>query len=234
LILKEIIILAGGKGSRIKHILPNLPKCLAPVNGQAFLHYQINYLAKSGIDHFIFSFGYLSDQVIAFLDNQFPELNKTILVEEEALGTGGAIKSAMDAVKGSQVFITNGDTYFPADLAAMETLFQSKCADLVLASTKIENPDRFGSLEFDGDFRITHFHEKKPLASAYINAGFYLLSKQAALSASHKTIFSFETEILEKKIRDWRMYVAPMDKLFIDIGIPEDYALSQKLLIDVL
>ncbi|MEI2694496.1 MAG: sugar phosphate nucleotidyltransferase [Saprospiraceae bacterium] len=230
--MKEIIILAGGKGSRIQHILPNLPKCLAPVNGKAFLQYQINYLLQSGIEHFIFSLGYLSEQVIGYLNSQFPSLNKTLIVEDQALGTGGAIAKAIQAAKSSHVFITNGDTYFPADLELMERLFHQKHADLILATTEIENPDRFGSLDFDDDGRIKHFHEKKPISKAYINAGFYLISKQAFLNCKLKAVFSFETEILEKKINDWKIYAAPMEKLFIDIGVPEDFSRSQTLLVD--
>lgn len=224
--------MAGGKGSRIQHMLPSLPKCLAPVNGKAFLQYQIKYLLEAGIDHFIFSLGYLSDQVINYLNAEFPTLKKTLIVEDQALGTGGAIAKAIQAAESSCVFITNGDTYFPADLELMETIFNNKHADLVLATTKIENPDRFGSMEFDDEYRIKQFHEKKPITSAYINAGFYLISKQAFLNCTLKTVFSFETEILEKKIKDWNIYAAPMEKLFIDIGVPEDFKRSQTLLLD--
>src|SRR6185295_19332572 len=92
--IKQAIILAGGFGTRLKDAVPDLPKCMAPVNGRPFLFYVINYLRSQGIERFIFSLGYKHEVIEEYLTDQFSTLNFQCSVEETPLGTGGAIKLA--------------------------------------------------------------------------------------------------------------------------------------------
>src|SRR4051794_35544816 len=97
--IREAIILAGGLGTRLRSAVPDLPKCMAPVNGIPFLAFVINHLQSQGITHFIFSLGYKSETIIDFLNRDFPALLYKTSVEEEPLGTGGAVKKACKMAK---------------------------------------------------------------------------------------------------------------------------------------
>src|SRR3954468_9856487 len=108
--ITEAIILAGGLGTRLRDAVPDLPKCMAPVNEKPFLTYVINQLKKEGVTHFIFSLGYKSEVITAFLAKDFPSLLSKISVEAEPLGTGGAVKKALAKAKEKSVLIVNGDT----------------------------------------------------------------------------------------------------------------------------
>src|SRR5215210_1269415 len=88
----EAIILAGGLGTRLRSSVPDLPKCMASVNDKPFISYVINYLQTQNIERFIFSLGYRHEEITKYLALHYPRLNAEIVVEEERLGTGGAIK----------------------------------------------------------------------------------------------------------------------------------------------
>src|SRR3954466_10575209 len=103
MILTEAIILAGGLGTRLRSAVPDLPKCMAPVNGKPFLAYVINYLMREGVNHFIFSLGYKNEAITAFLKKDFPSLTFETSIEDEPLGTGGAVKKALSFAREKSV-----------------------------------------------------------------------------------------------------------------------------------
>jgi D-glycero-alpha-D-manno-heptose 1-phosphate guanylyltransferase len=228
--LREVIILAGGIGSRLQHMIPGLPKCMAPVNGRPFISIIIDYLVTQKTTHFIFSLGYLHEVIEVYLTTHYPTLNKTMVVETQPLGTGGAIAKALESATGNDVFVINGDTYFPVSLDEMEKLYHQNEADLVLVSTLLNKPYRYGTISFDENQRIHSFHEKRKLESGFINGGSYLISKQKLINESPGEIFSFETAILETKVADWAMYASVQEIPFIDIGIPKDYERARTIL----
>ncbi len=228
--LKEVIILAGGRGTRLQHLLPDIPKCMAPIRNIPFIDYLITYLIQQHTSHFIFSLGYLHDVIVRHIKNQYPNLSTQFIIEKEALGTGGAILNSMNYLRGNKIFVINGDTYFPVSLDEMSELYEKADADLVIASAKIEKPYRFGTLSFDANYKINSFHEKREIASGYINGGCYLLSRDCMIPFKNKKTFSFETEILERKVSDWDMFASVQKVDFIDIGIPEDFHKAQSFL----
>ncbi len=93
--VKEAIILAGGLGTRLRSVVPDLPKCMAPINGEPFLKFVIQYLLEQNIEAFIFALGYKHEDIEHYISHQFPTLNYKVSLEEEPLGTGGAILQAM-------------------------------------------------------------------------------------------------------------------------------------------
>ena len=226
--MREAIILAGGLGTRLRSALPDLPKCMAPVNDKPFLAYVINYLQSEGITHFIFSLGYKSEAITAFLQKKFPSLSYKIIVEEEPLGTGGAVKKALAAAKDNNVLIVNGDTLFKADLkllSSADTLSEACCT---LSLKPMKNFSRYGVVEMDEFGIIKKFKEKQFYQSGLINGGVYALNKNKFLSENLPDKFSFETDYLEKFYKIRRMAGIVQDEYFIDIGIPEDYARAQR------
>ena len=227
MVIREAIILAGGLGTRLRSVVPDLPKCMAPVNEKPFLTYVINHLLSQGIRHFIFSLGYKSEAIVEFLEKDFPSLLFKTSIEDEPLGTGGAVKKACGIAKDKSVLVTNGDTLFKIDITKVAG-FHSLCgANCTLSLKPMTNFNRYGVVEIDNDNVIKSFKEKQHYESGLINGGVYALHVNKFLNEDLPEKFSFETDYLEKYYATRRMFGLPQDEYFIDIGIPEDYARAQ-------
>ena len=230
--IREAIILAGGLGTRLRSAIPDLPKCMAPVGGKPFLAYVINHLKKEDVQKFIFSVGYKNETIIDFINSQFSSvkdgINSQFSIEEEPLGTGGAIKLACNKTTGKTVLVVNGDTLFTIDVNKL-ALFHNMCgADCTLSLKPMQNFDRYGVVELNKDYSIKSFNEKKFYEAGLINGGMYALHAEKFSKEDLPEKFSFEKEYLEKYFDKRRMYGVVQDKYFIDIGIPEDYERAQK------
>ena len=149
--IKEVIILAGGLGTRLKSTIPDLPKCMAPVNGGPFLFYVINYLRRLGIEKFIFSLGYKHEVIEAYLQNEFSTLDFQCLIEKEPLGTGGAILASCYRTSGKIVLVLNGDTIFKSDIERAFADHIKHDSDCTLLLKPMENFDRYGVVELNED-----------------------------------------------------------------------------------
>ena len=226
--IKEAIVLAGGLGTRLREAVPDLPKCMAPVAGQPFLSYVINTLRMQGIRHFIFSLGYKSDAIIDYLKTDYPHLDYSVVIEDEPLGTGGAIRLALSHAQTSHVLVANGDTLFRVQLKDMEAVHAKHGAECTLALKPMQNFDRYGVVETDANGRVLSFKEKQYYASGKINGGIYLIDRARFLQRSFPEKFSFEKDYLEKYCDEGKFYASGQDAYFIDIGIPEDYARAQQ------
>lgn len=222
----EVIVLAGGFGTRLKHIVPDVPKPMAPVCGRPFLRYILDDLQRKGVERIILATGYKGEMIQDFFGRSYRGMELVYSQEDTPLGTGGALKRALRFCYGERVMVVNGDTYFDVDFAAMEKSAQPGC--FVLAAKRMRNFDRYGTLELNG-MQVTSFREKAPCREGLINGGIYLLER-TALEGVLQDCFSFETEILEPITAQGRVYAFESDGLFIDIGIPEDYEQAQTLL----
>ncbi|HVB03581.1 MAG TPA: nucleotidyltransferase family protein [Chitinophagaceae bacterium] len=221
------IILAGGLGTRLKETIADQPKCLAPVAGHPFLHYLLRYLSGQGIGHIILSVGYLHEQVIRWSSLQKEVDQIRFVIEPHPLGTGGAIRLALEGLQEEAVFILNGDTYFGVNLIDLESTHRKNKAELTMALKQMEKPDRYGTVESGKDGRITGFREKQYRDQGMINGGIYLLDTRSFLQLRFPEIFSFERDYLEKQVHHRRFFGYPSAGYFIDIGIPEDYRKAQ-------
>jgi len=225
--LKEAIILAGGLGTRLRSVVSDLPKCMAPVAGQPFLKYVIRYLLSQGIEKFIFSLGYKHEAIEEFLDNEFPTLHSECSVEAEPLGTGGAIYLACKRTKDKNVLVVNGDTLFKADLKKASAFHIQNSADCTLLLKPMQNFDRYGSVELDDDYAVSSFKEKQYFQNGDINAGVYILNVELFIDKDFPEKFSFEKDYLEKYYAERRIFGIIEDSYFIDIGIPADLRKAQ-------
>lgn len=225
----EAIILAGGLGTRLRSVVKDQPKALAKLGERPFLYYLIQYLEAQGIKRFIFSLGYLHEQIEEFLQQYFAELDYTTVVESTPLGTGGAIKLCLNEVKSDKVLLVNADTFFELDVPQMQAYFQEKQADCVITLTPMHDFDRYGVVRLDDAQRVLEFVEKKPTTYGLINTGLICLDKAKfdALMQPHTGPFSFEKDVLEPNIGTLQIFGLPKEGFFIDIGIPEDYAKAQ-------
>lgn len=224
----EAIILAGGLGTRLRSVVADLPKCMAPVNGVPFLTYIIDDLKQQGVTRFIFSLGYKSESIIAFTEANYKDLDKVYVIEKEPLGTGGAIKEACEAVQQENVLVLNGDTLFAVDLQELADIHIKQHAECTLALKPMTDFSRYGSVETNTNAMVTAFHEKQFCKKGMINGGIYALQAKKFLQYNWPSVFSFEKEYLEKNINTHKLYGIAFDDYFIDIGIPEDYEKAQK------
>jgi len=227
MVIQEAIILAGGLGTRLRSVVPDLPKCMAPVNGTPFLTFVINHLLREGIKHFIFALGYKSEAIVSFLEKDFPHLLFKTCVEDEPLGTGGAIKKALGVAKDKSVLVTNGDTLFKIDVTLLAGFHALSGAECTLSLKPMKNFNRYGVVEVDSDHIVKSFSEKNDYESGLINGGVYAIHKHRFLEENLPEKFSFEKDYLEQYYTKRRLMGVVQDEYFIDIGIPEDYARAQ-------
>lgn len=220
---KEAIILAGGLGTRLRSAVPDLPKCMAPVAGKPFLYYVIAYLQQAGVDRFIFSLGYLHEVIEAFIKTNYPSLDTVFSIEEEPLGTGGAIKHACGKVAEENVLVLNGDTMYKIDAAKLLSFHEAHHAACTLSLKPMKDFDRYGVVEIDKENQIQSFKEKQFYEHGLINGGVYALNVSKFLSQDLPQKFSFEKDFLERYYKSEKMLGLVMDEYFIDIGIPEDF-----------
>ena len=213
----EAIILAGGLGTRLRSAVSSLPKCMAPIGDAPFLSYILDWLQNHGVDHVILSVGYLREHIINWVSTQNYPFEIDYAVEETPLGTGGGIREALKYCRGKQVFVVNGDTFFPVDLRGFS--FE---APVTVALKPMKDFDRYGAVEVSVG-EITGFKEKGYCHEGLINGGVYAFNDLDLSGFPEK--FSFEKEILEPL--KYKTCGIVQYCYFLDIGIPEDYERAQ-------
>lgn len=216
----EAIILAGGFGTRLSHIVKDVPKPMAPVCGQPFLKYIVDDLINKGITKIIMAVGYKQDIIIDHFGSSYRNTEIAYSKEDEPLLTGGAVKKALRECSEETIFIINGDTFFDVDLKDMLNMHLENSADLTIALKYMEKFERYGTVDFYGS-KVNAFAEKKYKEKGYINGGIYVI-KKGLLDFYTQKKFSFET-YLTNRIIDLKCVAFLSNSYFIDIGIPEDY-----------
>jgi len=224
--MQEAIILAGGLGTRLRSVVQELPKSLAPINEKPFLEYLLDYLINQGITQFIFSVGYKSSHIEQHFGERYKNCSIVYAVEEEPLGTGGGIKFAMEKVEGEHALVVNGDTIFLADVKELHNFHTKQNADVSLALKPLKEFDRYGSVEIEND-KIVSFKEKQFVKEGVINGGVYLFNKKAFSSFDLPEKFSIEKDFFEKYATELSLGAFVTDQYFLDIGIPEDFEKAQ-------
>jgi len=219
----DVVVLAGGMGTRLKDAVPDLPKPMAPVNNKPFLEYLLNWLSQCPlIEKIILATGYKSETIIAYFDRSFKGIPIIYANEMEPLGTGGAIANALSACDSEQVLIVNGDTYFPIDIVSFNEFHERIDKPISIALKKMYRFDRYGTVEIAKDTIMT-FNEKTYCEEGLINGGIYLLNKNWFEMQKHPDKFSFEKDVLEYFVSQQLLGGKIFDDAFVDIGIPEDY-----------
>lgn len=226
----ECILLAGGLGTRLQGVIGHNPKCMAMVAGKPFLHYLFDYLASQQCQHVILSLGFRSEIVEAWLAGKKHTFRITVVKEPTPLGTGGAIRLALNAAATQAVVVMNGDTYFPVDLAALMQHHQANQATATLALKSMTHFDRYGVVALNAQGQITGFAEKQYREAGLINGGVYVVNRDFFSGLSLPENFSFENDYLEPAASCEKLMGFVSDAPFIDIGIPEDLLKAQDIL----
>jgi D-glycero-alpha-D-manno-heptose 1-phosphate guanylyltransferase len=218
----EAIILVGGLGTRLRPVISNIPKPMAPVSGRPFLAYLLDQLRDYGVERVVLATGYRHEMIKSRFRSGGDGLSISYAVETTPLGTGGGIRLALAHCTGEQVLVLNGDTFFDVDLYEMFAYHRRCRADITIALKELACFDRYGTVTRDCD-RVVAFEEKRPCVRGEINGGIYIMRRTLFDGAELPAVFSFETDFLGKRLA--QLYVAGFrsDGYFIDIGIPEDY-----------
>ncbi|EPW9115616.1 D-glycero-D-manno-heptose 1-phosphate guanosyltransferase [Campylobacter coli] len=213
----QAIVLAGGLGTRLKSVVQDIPKPMAPINGKPFLTFVLEYLKKQGITEVILSASYKYELIQEYFKDEFHGMKIRYNIEKELLGTGGAIKDALKFIQ-NQAYVLNGDTIFDIDLKKL-VLNDGK---ICIALKQMQNFDRYGTVNVDKQGIVTSFEEKVFKKQGLINGGIYLLKKDVFDEFDLEKKFSFE-DFLQTKHKILKIQTQNFDDYFIDIGIPEDY-----------
>jgi len=217
----EAIILAGGFGTRLQHIVSDVPKPMAPMDDvqTPFLSVLLDKLLRYGFRKIILSTGYMHDKIEGYFGDAYKGIPLIYSEEKTPLLTGGAIKKALALCEEENVFVLNGDTYFDVDFSQMKREFVESKADVSIAVKEMKDFDRYGTVVLEGK-QVRAFREKEQQSAGWINGGIYCLRRDLLNEADDK--FSFE-KYLETYIRKLEIIAYLSDGFFIDIGIPEDY-----------
>ena len=221
----EVIILAGGLGTRLRSVVSEVPKCMAPVNGKPFLYYLLTALSQYEIRKVVLSVGFKRECIEEWVQvhsREFP-FDFDFAVEETPLGTGGGIRLALQRCAVDAICVMNGDTFFDVDLEQLRKAHERSGRRLTMAVKHLRNFDRYGTVTFDQRGAVTGFNEKRFCEDGHINAGVYMVSDRNLLKDMPEK-FSFETDFLQPKAAEGLVQACVSDGYFIDIGIPQDYA----------
>lgn len=219
----EAVILAGGLGTRLRGVIGDVPKPMAPVGGKPFLRYIMERLEMQGVRKVVLAVGYKHETISSYFGHRLGEIEITYSVEAEPLGTGGALKKAMEQVSNNQVLLVNGDTLFHVDIGQLMQVHQDRGADLTLSLKPMRRFDRYGTVIVSPDSRVLNFQEKRMCESGLINGGVYVARADLWDPFELSTKFSFEQFLENPGVQKLNMYGFPSEGYFIDIGIPEDY-----------
>jgi D-glycero-alpha-D-manno-heptose 1-phosphate guanylyltransferase len=219
----ECLILAGGLGTRLKKINPLKPKPMIPVLDKPFLYYQLIFFKNSGIKNILISTGFMGDQIENFIKTlKIPNLSVSCIQENEPLGTGGAIKNAIDHLDDNFI-VCNGDTISIFDLQQMIKFHKTKNSILTMLIKKIPKSSRYGSVKLNSNNQILKFQEKTELKDAWISAGFFILNKSNIPWKTYPSSFPYEKLLFSDLIKTNKVFGYSFDDYFIDIGTPESF-----------
>lgn len=223
------VVLAGGFGTRVQHLLPNVPKPMAAVNGRPFLEWVLAYLAGQGLDEAILSTGHLAESIERhFKAAKVSGISVHCVRETQPLGTAGGFLNAIRDVseRPEAWLVLNGDSLALAQLDELfDCLSDSRVSGAILG-VPMPDASRYGTIEMDATGDLISFKEKQPGPGA-INAGVYLFRASAVESFPHRVPLSFEKDVFPELIASgMRLKVCVTQAPFLDIGTPESLHLA--------
>lgn len=226
--VKEAVILAGGFGTRLSHVLGNVPKPMAPVYGKPFLCYVLDRLADAGIERVIMATGYKHEWIESYFGARYRNIEVLYSQEVEPLYTGGAILQAAQMAQGDSFLVINGDTLFDIDIPAFLHFHEDHDTPISIALRRVEDTSRYGAVETEGTHILSFKEKENSSGSGVINGGIYAIRREWLIAQDLPTKFSFEKELLQPLAPKGILSGLVFESYFIDIGIPEDYYRAQK------
>jgi len=225
-----VILLAGGRGTRLRSVLGDRPKVLAPVHGRPFITFLLDWIDMAGFGEVVLCTAWGADEIHRALGDEYGNLHIEYSVENHPLGTAGAVRQALNLTGTGNVLVMNGDTCAKLDLRRYMEWHEEGEIRASLVVTEVPDCRRFGLVELDDSGWVTAFHEKPtaPVAG-YVNTGVYLFARSLLERIPSREVVSLEEEFLPTLIGDdLRAYCCPGP--FLDIGTPESYARAPQFL----
>ncbi len=226
----QAVVLVGGEGTRLRPITSRVPKPVVPLVGRPFVGFILENLARHSVSHAVFSAGYLAGALRGAIgDGRRYGLSVSYVVEQQPLGTAGAIKNAEAELDGGSLFAFNGDVLTDVDLTAMQEFHRERAARATILLTRVDDPRRYGLVEIDDRGRVGAFVEKPgadysvPLHGALINAGVYLLEADVLDLIPAGQQVSIERGVFPQLAAAGQLYAYVSDAYWRDIGTPESY-----------
>jgi D-glycero-alpha-D-manno-heptose 1-phosphate guanylyltransferase len=223
----QAIILAGGKGMRLRAEVPGLPKPLAPVAGRPFLEHQMAYWVSQGVNRFILSVGYKAEMITGSVGNRFRDAEVVYAIEDQPLGTGGALLYAREQLKRNLPFlVVNGDTFFDLPLSDLTRFHEEKASGWTLGLFPTKDTKRYLGVTLDDDGRLISLVTRLVQNEVWANGGVYMISPGVLdlVAGRFNGEVSLEGEIIPALMElKSPIYGIRHNGRFIDIGIPDDY-----------
>jgi len=228
------VILAGGLGTRLREVVPDLPKPMAPINGRPFLEHQLNFWIGQGITRFILSVGYKREAITGHFGARYRRVEIEYAIEEQPLGTGGGLLLATRHLLDREPFLVlNGDTFFEVPLKVLRAYHVANGADVTLALFRTQVEGRYLEVRTGPRGEIIELKGKAGTKGGLANGGVYLIERGVVerIAWDGRSPLSLEDNILPDVLRSGgRLMGFECAGRFIDIGLPEDYARAADVL----
>lgn len=226
----DVVILCGGKGERLRSIVSDRPKPLAIFGKEPFLSILMKYVSGFGFRRFILSIGYMKEKIKDYYDSKTFPWQILYSQEEEPLGTGGAVKKALELIKSDFFLVMNGDSFCRVDLSAFIDFHLAKKAPASVVLVKNADKSNCANITLDSSGRIVEFKEKtSSVNSAWLNAGIYLFNKDVFSLVDTKNRFSLEYDFFPQLIAKAVCFGFKQDLGFVDIGTVSGYKKAQRM-----
>ena len=217
----EAVVLAGGLGTRLRTAVSDVPKPMAPVQGRPFLERLLDYWIGQGVQRAVLAVGYMHDIIRKHFGDKYRTCAITYSVEQQPLGTGGALVQAMPLVQGKTFLVLNGDTYFAVPLSTLAEFHREHQAEVSLSLFRSDNP-RYTGISLAADGRVTS------LAGAGAANGGVFMFEHSIAARLPAGVSSLEKDLLPRLLGG--LYGCIFDAPFIDIGLPEDWRAAANII----
>lgn len=226
----EAIVLAGGLGTRLRSIISDVPKPMAPIDNDntPFLEVIMKNLKLNGVTHVVLSIGYKGNIIKEYFGDSYNGMHVDYSFEHEPLLTGGAIKKAKTLCNEKDFFIINGDTFLDIDYKNMYEYHKKNDSKLTMAIKKTNDVSRYGTVDICNG-NVKSFQEKGVVMEGMINAGVYCMNDVLSFS-DFGNKFSFEKDFLQKTVM--KIFTYEVKGKFLDIGVPTDYMSFKQMYAD--
>ena len=232
----EAVILAGGLGTRLRSVVSDVPKPMAPINGRPFLEFLLDFWIRNGVVRFVLAVGYRHEIILNHFGFSYRGVPVDYSVEETPLGTGGGILLSLDQIRSAEpILLVNGDTFFDMDVHGLFAFHRERRPDLTMVLRTMDEAGRFGTVSLDKEGRLDGFFRPGEGSPPYlINGGIYMvnpefLGRERNLWDGHTPI-SLEGDLFPEWIKSEKSLLGFQGMGdFIDIGIPEEYRRCHEL-----
>lgn len=221
----DVVVLAGGLGTRLRSVVSDRPKVLVPINGVPFLRLYLNWLRGFGTRRVVLSLGHMAGMVQDYVKSEtWSGMEIETSVESSPLGTGGGVRAALPLIRSQTALVTNGDSLTRLDLCRFVEFHHRKAARLSMVLTWLPQVSASGLVETDANDAVTSFTEKPAdrAAGGHISAGLYLMQRDAIKEIPADKPVSIEKDVFPR-FCGRGFYALKGEFPFIDIGTPESY-----------